>query len=153
MEEVFKKAGISIRINVNGEHLANLGFAFCVALLNEKQNKFKKHLSSLSSEGMKAGLKYTRKDKIQGKLYRQKRYTNLSGQTWKVTKFEYLGQTTHLKDTTKEEICSRIKAAWSRFENRQGTTSRWTTPHITQKTNNGPVGLTNNVLYLPNRVF
>ena len=33
----------------------------------------------------------------------------------KVTKFKYLGQTTHLKDTTKEEIYARIRAAWSCF--------------------------------------
>ena len=30
-----------------------------------------------------------------------------------VTEFKYLGQTTHLKDTTKEEIYARIRAAWS----------------------------------------
>ena len=30
----------------------------------------------------------------------------------KVTKFKYPGQTTHLKDTTKEEIYARIRAAW-----------------------------------------
>ena len=29
----------------------------------------------------------------------------------KVTEFKYLGQTTHLKDTTKEEIYARIRAA------------------------------------------
>ena len=33
----------------------------------------------------------------------------------KVTEFKNLGQTTHLKDTTKEEICARIRAAWSCF--------------------------------------
>ena len=33
----------------------------------------------------------------------------------KATEFKYLGQTTHLKDTTKEEIYSRIRAAWSCF--------------------------------------
>ena len=32
-----------------------------------------------------------------------------------VTEFKYLGQTTHLKDTTKEEIYARIRAAWSCF--------------------------------------
>ena len=31
----------------------------------------------------------------------------------KVTEFKYLGQTTHLKDTTKEDIYARIRAAWS----------------------------------------
>ena len=34
----------------------------------------------------------------------------------KVTEFKYLGQTTHLKYTTKEEIIYvRIRAAWSCF--------------------------------------
>ena len=33
----------------------------------------------------------------------------------KVTEFKYLGQATHLKDTTKEEIYARIRAAWSCF--------------------------------------
>ena len=32
-----------------------------------------------------------------------------------VTEFKYLGQTTHLKDTTKEEMYARIRAAWSCF--------------------------------------
>ena len=32
-----------------------------------------------------------------------------------MTEFKYLGQTTHLKDTTKEEIYARIRAAWSCF--------------------------------------
>ena len=33
----------------------------------------------------------------------------------KVTEFKYLGQTTHLKDTTKEETHARIRVAWSCF--------------------------------------
>ena len=33
----------------------------------------------------------------------------------KVTEFKYLGQNTHLKDSTKEEIYARIRAAWSCF--------------------------------------
>ena len=33
----------------------------------------------------------------------------------KVTDFKYLGQNTHLKDTTKEEMYARIRAAWSCF--------------------------------------
>ena len=33
----------------------------------------------------------------------------------KVTNFKYVGQTTHLKDTAKEEIYARIRAAWSHF--------------------------------------
>ena len=33
----------------------------------------------------------------------------------KVTSYKYLGQTTHLKETTKEEITCRIRAGWSCF--------------------------------------
>ena len=33
----------------------------------------------------------------------------------KVTDFKYLGQTTHLKNTTQEEIYARIRASWSSF--------------------------------------
>ena len=43
----------------------------------------------------------------------------------KVTEFKYLGQNTHLKDTTKEEIYSRIRAEWSCFRKKtQGNTPR-----------------------------
>ena len=33
----------------------------------------------------------------------------------KVTQFKYLGETTHLKDTTTGEIYTKVRAAWSCF--------------------------------------
>ena len=81
MEEVFKKADISQGINVDGEKLTNLKFADNVALFNEKkktqknkkqtnkQTKTKttkkqktngKHLNSLNSESLIAGVKYAK---------------------------------------------------------------------------------------------
>ena len=36
-----------------------------------------------------------------------------------MTESKYFGQTTHLKDTTKEEIYARSRAAWSCFEKKQ----------------------------------
>ena len=51
----------------------------------------------------------------------------------KVTEFKYLGQTTHIKDTTKEEIYARIRAAWSCSGKKQGNTPGQTTPHFTYK--------------------
>ena len=33
----------------------------------------------------------------------------------KLTEIKYLGQTVHPKDTTKEEICARVRATWSCF--------------------------------------
>ena len=53
MEEVFKKAGISEGINVDGENLINLRFADDVALFNEKTKQMGKHLKSLNSESLK----------------------------------------------------------------------------------------------------
>ena len=35
-----------------------------------------------------------------------------------VTNYKYLGQTTYLKDTTKEEVTCRIRAGWSCFGNK-----------------------------------
>ena len=42
----------------------------------------------------------------------------------KVTEFKYLGQNTHPKDSTKEEIYARIRAVWSCFGKKQGNTPR-----------------------------
>ena len=49
----------------------------------------------------------------------------------KVKEFKYLGQTTHPKDTTKEEICARIRAACSCFGKKK--TPRQTTPMSSMK--------------------
>ena len=116
MEEVFKKAEISGGVNVDGENLSNLRFADDVALLNETSKQMEKHMNNLNSESMKVGLKIHK-----GKTKYMTNYADnediLIGQQKieKVTEFKYLGQTTHLKDTTKEEIYARIRAGWSCF--------------------------------------
>ena len=67
-----------------------------------------------------------------------------------MTKLKYLGQNTHLKDTTKEEIHGRIIAEWSGFgEKIARKHGKIDTPHITPKTNNLPMCLTNGELWLP----
>ena len=55
----------------------------------------------------------------------------------KVTEFKYLGQTTHLKDTTKEEICARIRATWSCFGKKKKN------PRKYSRINNSPFHLKN----------
>ena len=116
MEEVFKKAEISEGVNVDGENLSNLRFADDGALLNETSKQMEKHMNNLNSESMKVGLKIHK-----GKTKYMTNYADnediLIGQQKieKVTEFKYLGQTTHLKDTTKEEIYARIRAGWSCF--------------------------------------
>ena len=57
MEEVFKKADISEGVSIDGENLTNLRFTDDVALFNETTKQMEKHLNSLNSESLKAGLK------------------------------------------------------------------------------------------------
>ena len=116
MEEVFKKAEISEGVNVDGENLSNLRFADDVALLNETTKQMEKHLNNLNSESLKVGLKI-HKGKTKYKTNHADSQDILVDQQKieKVTEFKYLGQTTHLKDTSKEEIYARIRAAWSCF--------------------------------------
>ena len=57
MEEVFKKAGISEGVNVDGENPTNLRFADDVAFFNETTKQMEKHLNNLNSESLKVGLK------------------------------------------------------------------------------------------------
>ena len=112
------------------------------------------------------------KDKVHDKPCRQRRNTNRSvkknpknknknknkqnkNKTKKVTEFKYLGQNTHLKDTTKEEIYARIKAAWSCFGKKRKYSKTDNSPfHFKKKKkkSNGPMCLANNDLWLSNMV-
>ena len=116
MEEVFKKADISEGVSVAGENLTSLRFAGDVALFNETTKQMEKHLNSLNSESLKVGLK-VHKGKTKYMInHADSEDIQIDQQKIeKVTEFKYLGQTTHLKDTTKEEIYARIRAAWSCF--------------------------------------
>ena len=70
-----------------------------------------------------------------------------------MTEFKYLGQTTHLKDTTKEEIYARIRAVWSYFgKNPTRKYSKIGNSSFHLKTSNGPMCFANNDLWLPNMV-
>ena len=75
-----------------------------------------KHLNSLNSESLKVGLK-VHKGKTKFATNHADSEDMLTDQEKieKVTEFKYLGQTTHLKDTTKEEVNARIRAAWNCF--------------------------------------
>ena len=123
MEEVFKKAEISEGVNVDGENLSNLRFDDDVALLNETTKQMEKHMNNLNSESMKVGLKI-HKGKTKYMTNDADSEDILIGQQKieKVTEFKYHGQTTHLKDTIKEEIYARIRAVWSCFGKKQENT-------------------------------
>ena len=69
-----------------------------------------------------------------------------------MTEFKYLGQTTHLKDTTKEKIYARIRAAWSCFGKNKEILQDKQLPISPKKkkTSNVPMYLANHDLWLPN---
>ena len=116
MDEVFKKADISEGVNVDRENLTNLRFADDVVLFNETTKQMEKHLNNLNSKSLKVGLKIHKgKTKYMTNHVDSKDILIDQQKIEKVTEFKYLGQTTHLKDTTKEEIYARIRAAWSCF--------------------------------------
>ena len=124
LEEVFKKADISEGVNVDGKNLTSLRFAEVVALFKETTKQMeKKHLNNLNSESLKVGLKIHKgKTKYMTNHADSEDILIDQQKIEKVTEFKYLGQTTHLKDTTKEEIYARIRAAWNCFGKIQGTT-------------------------------
>ena len=123
MEEVFKKADISEGVNVDGENLTNLRFAVDVALFNETTKQMEKHLNNLNSESLKVGLKIHKGNTKYMTNHADSEDILTDQQNMeKVTEFKYLGQSTHLKDTTKEEIYARIRAAWSCLGKKQGNT-------------------------------
>ena len=118
MEEVFEKADVSEGINVDGENLTNLRFADDVALFNENTKQVKKQLKNLNSESVKADLNIHKgKTKYTTNHVDSEDTVMDEEKIEKVTEFKYLGQTTHPKDTTKEEIYARIRAASRCFGN------------------------------------
>ena len=115
MEEVFRKADISEGINVSGENLTNLRFADDVALFNEK-TKHGKTLKQSELTKSESWLKIQRERQSTWQTMQTVKVYHLirkKKKKEKVTEFKYLGQTTHLKDTTKEEIYAGIRAVWS----------------------------------------
>ena len=152
MEGVFKKADISEGVNVDGENLTNLMFADDVALFNETTKQMEKKPKQSKLGKPESWLKNTqRKEKVHDKPCGQRKYTNRSAKKIeKVTEFKYLGQTTHLKDTTKKEIYARIRAAWSCFGKNKEILQDKQLPISLKKTSNGPMYLANHDLWLPN---
>ena len=75
-----------------------------------------KHLNSLNSESLKVGLKIHKGKTKYMTTHADSEYMPTDRENIeKVTEFKYLGQTTHIKDTIKEEIFARIRAASNSF--------------------------------------
>ena len=103
-------------LNVDGETLINLRFADDVALLTEKTTQMESQLNDLYNASKEVGLKMHKgKTKYMTNFDSNREIHIESERIEKVDSYKYLGQTTWLQDTTKEEVTCRIRAGWSCF--------------------------------------
>ncbi|KAK3803056.1 hypothetical protein RRG08_027978 [Elysia crispata] len=116
MEMIFRKAGLEHGINVDGETLTNLRFADDVALVTEKIEDMEEQLNKLNTLSLETGLRMHKgKTKYMTNFESNENIHIENEEIEKVNSYKYLGQTTHLKETTKEEVTCRIRAGWSCF--------------------------------------
>ncbi|GFO28269.1 endonuclease-reverse transcriptase [Plakobranchus ocellatus] len=116
IEMIFRKADLEHGLNVDGETLTNLRFADDVALVTEKVENIEEQLNVLNNISLESGLKmHQGKTKYMNNFESNKDITIDKEKIEKVESYKYLGQTTYLKDTTKEEVTCRIRAGWSCF--------------------------------------
>ena len=118
LEEVFKRSDLEQKgIDIDGEKLTDLQFSDDVAMVTTLVEAMEKQLTKLSRESKQVGILTMHKDKTK---YMTNFDTNIdiviaNHKLEKVENYKYLGQTLRMKDTTREEIMSRIKAGWRSF--------------------------------------
>ena len=101
---------------MDGETLTNLLFAADVALLTKNATQMESQLNNLYDDSREVGLKMHRgKTKYMTNFDSSSEIHIESEKIEKVDSYKYLGQTTWLQDTTKEEVTCRIRAGWSCF--------------------------------------
>ncbi|GFO50048.1 endonuclease-reverse transcriptase [Plakobranchus ocellatus] len=116
IEMIFRKADLEHGLNVDGETLKNLKFADDIALVTEKVENMEEQLNVLNNISLESGLKMHKgKTKYMNNFESNKDITIEKEKVEKVESYKYLGQTTYLKDTRKEEVTCRIRAGWSCF--------------------------------------
>ena len=116
IEEIFKKANLNHGIKIDGETLTNLRFADDVALMTEDTTQMEEQLNTLNSISKEVGLKMHKgKTKYMTNFETTNKVHIENEEIEKVQSYKYLGQTTFLKDTSKEEVARRIRAGWSCF--------------------------------------
>ncbi|GFO50551.1 endonuclease-reverse transcriptase [Plakobranchus ocellatus] len=105
---IFRKADLEHGLNVDGETLANLRFADDVALITENVENVEEQLNVLNNISLESGLKMHKgKTRYMNNFESNKDITIDKEKIEKVESYKYLGQTTYLKDTTKEEVIEK----------------------------------------------
>ncbi|GFR75949.1 galactosylgalactosylxylosylprotein 3-beta-glucuronosyltransferase [Elysia marginata] len=116
IEMIFRKAELKHGLNVEGETLTNLRFADDVALVTENTKSMEEQLNNLNKISLESGLKMHKgKTKYMINFESHENIPIDKEKIEEVPNYKYLGQTTYLKETTKEEVTCRIRAGWSCF--------------------------------------
>ena len=116
IETIFQTVDLDKGLNIDGETLTNLRFADDVALTTNNMTEMEEQLNRLNKNSKNIGLKMHKgKTKYMTNFQNDQEIHIESEKIEEVTNYKYLGQTTYLKDTTKEEVTCRIRAGWSCF--------------------------------------
>ena len=116
IEDIFRKAELTDGIDMDGETLTDLRFADDVALLTKTPQQIESQMNTLNNISKTVGLKMHKgKTKFMVNYPNQDSLCIENEEIEKVEHYKYLGQTTYLKETTKEEIKCRIRTGWGCF--------------------------------------
>ena len=116
IEDIFRKAELTDGIDMDGETLTDLRFADDVALLTKTPQQMESQMNTLNNISKTVGLKMHKgKTKFMINYPNQDSLYIENEEIEKVEHYKYLGQTTYLKETTKEEIKCRIRTGWGCF--------------------------------------
>ncbi|GFR93951.1 endonuclease-reverse transcriptase [Elysia marginata] len=124
IEMIFRKAELKVKhgLNIDGETLTNLRFADDVALVTEDTKSMEEQLSNLNKISLDSGLKMHKgKTKYMINFESHENIQIDKEKIEEVPNYKYLGQTTYLKETTKEEVTCRIRAGWNCFGKKRET--------------------------------
>ncbi|GFR93877.1 endonuclease-reverse transcriptase [Elysia marginata] len=116
IEMIFRKAELKHGLNIDDETLTNLRFADDVALVTEDTKSMEEQLKNLNKISLESGLKMHKgKTKYMVNFESHENIQIDKEKIEEVPNYKYLGQTTYLKETKKEEVACRIRAGWNCF--------------------------------------
>ncbi|GFR89505.1 endonuclease-reverse transcriptase [Elysia marginata] len=116
IEMIFRKAELKHGLNIDGETLTNLRFADDVALVTEDTKSMEEQLNNLNKISLESGLQMHKgRTKYMVNFESHENIQIDKEKIEEVPNYKYLGQTTYLKETTKEEVACRIRAGWYCF--------------------------------------
>ena len=116
IEDIFRKAELTDGIDIDGETLTDLRFADDVALLTKTPQQMESQMNTLNNISKTVGLKMHKgKTKFMINYPNQDSLCIENEEIEKIEHYNYLGQTTYLRETTKEKIKCSIRTGWSGF--------------------------------------